>query len=126
MAGVQDAKSVKELSDAALTLFNQSVDVYHRLNLAAWERATGARPLDADEVAKDATTFFGTVARDMGNLSMVWQQVARIAAPPAGPAPGAGAKQAAARRAAAKKAPAKKKAAAKKAPAKKKAAARKA
>ena len=111
MAGVQDAKSVKELSDAALTLFNQSVDVYHRLSLAAWERATGAKPFDADEVAKDATTLFGTIARDMGNLSMVWQQVARIAAPPAGPAPGTGAKQAAARK---KKAPAKK-AAAKKA-----------
>jgi hypothetical protein len=85
MAGVQDAKSIKELSDAALVLYNSSVAVYHQLNLAAWERATGAKPFDADEVAKDVTTFMGTIARDMGNLNMVWQTVARIAAPPAGP-----------------------------------------
>lgn len=87
MAGVQDAKSIKELSDAALVLYNQSLAVYHRLSLDAMERATGAKPFDANEVAKDLTTFWGTVARDMGNLSMVWQQVARIAAPPTGPAP---------------------------------------
>ena len=87
MAGLHDAKDIKQLSDESRVLYDASVDVYHRLNLSMWEMATGAKQLDMDEVAKNITTFWGTIARDVGNLAMLWQQVARVAAPPAGEAP---------------------------------------
>ena len=81
---VEDANNIKELSNEAMALFQASLATYQELSEHAVERATGARPLDTDEIAKDVTTFWGTVARDLGNVTMVWQQLARIATPPSG------------------------------------------
>lgn len=118
MPGIEDAKSIKELSDVALVLFNQSVQAYHEVNLSMWEMATGARPFSADEAAKNLSRVAGTMARDAGNLGMVWSQLSKIAAPPAAPAPAPPAPGQAPKATKATKATAKK-AAAKKPPAKK-------
>ena len=85
--GLQDAASMKELADESLVLYNSSVATYHQLNLDLWEMATGAQAVDANVVMKNLTTFWGTVARDVGNLTMLFQQVARVAAPPTAPPP---------------------------------------
>jgi hypothetical protein len=85
--GLQDAASMKDLADESLVLYNASVATYHQLNLDMWEIATGAQPMDANVVMKNLTTYWGTVARDIGNLTMLFQQVARVAAPPTAAAP---------------------------------------
>jgi hypothetical protein len=82
---IEDAKDIKQLSDEAMALLQASLRTYQEVGVRAWERATGSRAYDQDEVAKDTTTVVGTMARDLGNAAMVWQTLARIAAPaPAG------------------------------------------
>ena len=78
---IDDAKDIKQLSDEAMALLQTSLRSYQEVTVRAWERATGARELELDEIAKDTTRLWGTMARDLGNASMVWQTLARIAAP---------------------------------------------
>ncbi len=84
MPGVEDAKSIEELAAAAKVMYDAAVANYHAANVSMWKVLTGEVAQDNDKLTKNLTTVVGQMMRDAGNLQMVWTQLAKIAAPPAG------------------------------------------
>jgi hypothetical protein len=87
MPPVDKATNIEQLADAAQVLFDASVKTIHDVSVSSWKILAGETPPDQEVLAKNLTTLFGNAARDAGNLMMVWQQLAKIAAPAAPAAP---------------------------------------
>jgi hypothetical protein len=83
MPGIDDAKSIDELGQAALDLMTKSMHTYHDVSVATWKACTGAAPLDNQVLTKGWMTWMGNMARDTMNYQMVVQKAIEIATPAA-------------------------------------------
>lgn len=78
MGDVEKAKNLEQLGDAAQKLYASSFDSYQKAALGFWEQATGAKPFDAESVAKGFQLWAGTVAKDLGTAATIYDKWVQI------------------------------------------------
>jgi hypothetical protein len=76
--GIEDAQNLEQLGDMAQALYSSSFDSYQKVSIAYWETITGARPVDTEACAKNIQLWMGTVAKDLGTATAVWDKWMQI------------------------------------------------
>lgn len=82
MGTIDEAESFEELGEAVKAIAGASFDSYQKVSLSCFETLTGAKPFDAEASVKDMQLWAGTMAKDLGAMTVMWQKAVQILTPP--------------------------------------------